>query len=236
MPRLFLTARWSDLVLVSYAVPDALLAPRLPPGLVLDRWNGSAFVSLVAFDFRDTRVRGVRWPGHTNFAEINLRFYVRQGERRGVVFVREIVPQPLTALAARVLYNEPYRTAPIASHASRSDGRFTKEYRLRWRGREQRIAVAAAGSPMRPTDASAEHWFKEHEWGFGRSRSGRTTVYRVEHPVWDVHPVESHALAFDFGQVYGPEWAPLNGREPDSVVLAAGSAIKVFGLDASELA
>ena len=59
----FLTARWSNLCLFTYAVPPALLRPRVPPGLELDRregLEGEAFVSLVAFDFLETQ--GARRP------------------------------------------------------------------------------------------------------------------------------------------------------------------------------
>ncbi|SRR5581483_3981257 len=72
----FLRARWQDLLLVTYAVPDDWLRPYLPAGLALDRWEGSACVSLVAFDFRDTRVLRVAWPGCVSFPEVNLRFAV----------------------------------------------------------------------------------------------------------------------------------------------------------------
>src|SRR5262245_23022935 len=89
MPRAFLTARWSNLFLATDAVPPALLRPRLAPGLDLDTRDGQAFVSLVAFDFLDTRVLGVPWPGYRNFPELNLRFYVRHGGERGVMFIRE---------------------------------------------------------------------------------------------------------------------------------------------------
>src|SRR3569623_1835388 len=104
----FLSARWSNLCLFTYPVPAAMLEKRLPPGLELDTREGQAFVSLVAFDFLDTRVLGVPWPGYRNFAELNLRFYVRRRRsaaeaaaqapaERGVVFVREFVPQRLVA-------------------------------------------------------------------------------------------------------------------------------------------
>src|SRR3954464_3011883 len=111
MPLSFLTARWSNLCLLTYAAPPALLEPRLPPGLALDLRDGQAFVSLVAFDFLDTRVLGVRWPGYRNFPEINLRFYVRHGADRGVVFIREFVPARLVAFLAKTLYGEPYVAA-----------------------------------------------------------------------------------------------------------------------------
>src|SRR5262249_41736617 len=109
MPRPFLTACWSNLFLATYAVPPPLLERRLPPGLQLDLRDGKAFVSLVAFDFFDTKVLGVPWPGYRDFAELNLRFYVHQDGHRGVMFIREFVPQRLVALLARLLYNEPYQ-------------------------------------------------------------------------------------------------------------------------------
>src|SRR3954454_24851413 len=113
MARPFLTAKWHNLFLATYAVPPATLEKRLPPGLTLDLREGNAFVSLVGFEFLDTRVMGVGCPGYRNFGELNLRFYVRLGEERGVVFVREFVPQRLIAWIARYLYNEPYVAAPI---------------------------------------------------------------------------------------------------------------------------
>src|SRR3954447_13320947 len=111
----FLTAEWRHLCLITYAVEPQRLVRYLPPGLELDTLNGEAFVSLVAFDFLNTRVLGIPWPGYRNFPEINLRFYVREGERRGVAFVREFVPKRLIAWLARGLYNEPYATAPMRS-------------------------------------------------------------------------------------------------------------------------
>src|SRR5689334_13401141 len=103
MPFPFLTARWENLCLVTYTVPPALLEPRLPPGLTLDTRDGQAFVSLVAFQFLGTRVLGVPWPGYRNFPELNLRYYVRHGEERGVVFIREFVPRQLVAWLARAV-------------------------------------------------------------------------------------------------------------------------------------
>lgn len=228
---LFMTAAWRNLILLNYAVPDELLAARVPPGLVLDRHpdGGSAYVSLVAFDFLGTRVFGRRWPGHTDFAEINLRFYVRQPAtgRRGVVFVREIVPQALTAFFARRLYNEPYVAAPIASEGTHGEI-FEKRYVLTWKGRQHVIAARGDAACVRPPEDSAEHFFKEHEWGFGRTRDGQLLTYRVEHPVWDVYPACEPRSAFDFAAVYGDEWRLLNDRAPDSTAFAVGSEIKVY--------
>ncbi len=224
----FLTARWSNLCLLTYAVPPALLRPRLPAGLELDMRDGQAFVSLVAFEFLDTRVLGVPWPGYRNFAEINLRFYVRHGSQRGVVFIREFVPQRLVAWLARILYNEPYRATPLTSHSHEEPERLTAEYRLTWEGRTYTVAVTGSKPARAVAETSNEHFFKEHHWGFGTTRRGQPLRYEVSHPIWEVYPVETHHLELDWGHVYGPEWNVLKGQTPYSTVLAVGSRIAVF--------
>jgi uncharacterized protein YqjF (DUF2071 family) len=223
----FLTARWSNLFLATYAVPPALLLGRLPPGLELDTRQGEAFVSLVAFDFLDTRVLGIPWPGYRDFAELNLRFYVRQGRERGVMFVREFVPQRLVAWLARLLYNEPYLAAPLQSTVREDADELTVEHRLQWGGRLHTIRATGCKPGHCPPETSVEHFFKEHHWGYGRTRRGRLLRYEVVHPVWAVYPVRDYHIDLDWGLVYGPEWAFLGQATPYSVILAAGSPIRV---------
>jgi uncharacterized protein YqjF (DUF2071 family) len=226
--RPFLTARWCNLFLATYTVPPALLEPRLPPGLELDLRDGYAFVSAVAFQFLDTRVLGIPWPGYRDFAELNLRFYVHHGSERGVVFVREFVPQRLVAWMARTLYNEPYLAAPIGAQIREEPSSISAEYHLEWAGRRHVLSVAGRKPAFQPTADSTEHFFKEHHWGFGRTRGGRTLRYEVRHPVWDVYPVESFRVDLDWGAVYGKEWDILAGAVPYSTVFAVGSAIEVY--------
>jgi uncharacterized protein YqjF (DUF2071 family) len=224
----FLTARWSNLFLANFAVPRELLLPRLPAGLELDTREGQSFVSLVAFDFLDTRVLGVPWPGYRNFAELNLRFYVRHGAERGVVFVREFVPHHLTAWLARTLYNEPYQAAPISSSQQGTADSLSVEYHLTWADRQHTIRVVGNLPAFRPADDSVEHFFKEHHWGFGRTAGGKTLRYQVTHDVWDVYPVRSFEIDLDWAAVYGPEWGILKEQTPHSTVFAVGSPIAVY--------
>jgi uncharacterized protein YqjF (DUF2071 family) len=229
MPLSFLTARWSNLCLLTYAVPPALLEPRLPPGTTLDTRDGHAFVSLVAFDFLDTRVLGVPWPGYRDFPEINLRFYVRHGHDRGVVFIREYVPKRLVAFLARATYGEPYVAAPMTSRVSEDDATITVEHRLTVGGRENRLSVTGRKPCAMPAADGVEHFFKEHQWGFGTGRRGRQCIrYEVSHPHWDCYPVETYDLDWDWAAAYGPEFAFLQDAAPYSVVMAVGSAISVF--------
>lgn len=240
--RPFLTAQWRRLVMATYAVDPALLAGHVPRGLELDVLpgraggaDGAAFVSVVAFEFLDTRVFGVRWPGHVNFPEVNLRYYVRgsggKGDgRRGVCFIRELVPRVAASWLARRLYNEPYQAARMRSaFEERGEGvEITHEFRVGRSRRLERIEARASGRTWVPPDGSVEHFFKEHQWGFGTDRRGRAVVYEVRHPAWAVHRESSMRLDVDFGRVYGPAWGVLNGATPVSVMIAVGSAVEVW--------
>jgi uncharacterized protein YqjF (DUF2071 family) len=225
--RPFLTARWENLFIANFTVPKEMLLPRLPDGLELDLWEGRSFVSLVAFDFRDTRVFGVRWPGYRNFPEINLRTYVRHGNDRGVMFIREFVGLEIVARIARWCYNEPYRVVPLTSTVVGTDRLIKIEHRLQSGDREHTIRAIGGGPAVLSTDG-VDHFFKELRWGFGRSRSGNTLKYEVDHPPWETFQVEDFAINLDWGELYGPEWAFLTKASPESVILAAGSPVAMY--------
>jgi uncharacterized protein len=121
----FLTAEWRDLVMLNYEVDPVLLAEYVPRGTELDSHDGKTYVSLVGFRFLRTRLFGaIPIPFHTNFDEINLRFYVRRragdAMKRGVVFVREIVPRRAIAAVARLAYGERYECRPMRHQLRRN--------------------------------------------------------------------------------------------------------------------
>ncbi len=229
--RPFLTAEWRYLVLLNFRVPPESLAPYVPAGTILDPWQGDTWLSLVGFQFLETRLLGVPIPFHQNFSEINLRFYVRPltDDRRAVVFLREIVPHPAIALTARRIYNEPYVTRRMVAEAPRVETARPGRVRYRWRhrGRWNSIGATAVGDPTPIQDGSAEEFISEHYWGYTAQRDGSTVEYQVEHPRWRVWPVTDAEFDVDVGAEYGAVFAPLLARPPASVLLAEGSAIRV---------
>ena len=92
--KVFLTANWNYLLLINYAVPKEVLRPFLPKDCELTLWKDQAFISIVGFQFNNTKVFKVKWPFFTNFLEINLRFYLSYKGKRAVRFLREYVPLP----------------------------------------------------------------------------------------------------------------------------------------------
>jgi uncharacterized protein YqjF (DUF2071 family) len=226
--RRFLTAHWRDLLILSYEADPTLLARHVPPGTELDSHDGRLYVSVVGFRFLHTRVLGVPIPGHRNFDELNLRFYVRRetaGEvRRGVVFIREVVPRRAVAALARAVYNEPYVTLPMRSRVtgSPSSVEFAWFAGRRW----HRVAARAGGPGAIPAAGSHEEFITEHHWGYTRQRDGGTIEYRVEHPAWKVWSAAGLEIEADFRLLYDPALAAILER-PVSALVADGSAVTV---------
>jgi uncharacterized protein YqjF (DUF2071 family) len=190
-------------------------------------------VSVVGFHFRRTRVMGIAIPGHSNFEEVNLRFYVRregpEGWRRGVVFVKEIVPRFAIAWVARALYNENYVALPMRHTVAgvEGDARRSVDYAWRHAGRWCHVGVTAGGSPGIPPADSEETFITEHYWGYVRQRDGQTVEYRVEHPQWRVSAALEARFECDVAALYGAPFAGFLSVSPASAFLADGSPVTV---------
>jgi len=219
----FLTAQWLNLLNLTYRVPVGLVEPYVPAGVELDRDGGETFVSFVAFQFRNTRVRGVGIPFHRHFSEVNLRFYVRYGDQRGVVFIREFVPKAAIAAIARWIYNEPYRTIAMSSQMI-----VHEIVKAHYRVGPMEVDIESGTEESIPGLDSREHYFKEHHWGFGRRRNGETLVYRVDHPVWAIRPILDLKRHGSFSSLYGDTWRVLDTLEPICQIFAVGSEIAVY--------
>lgn len=214
--------------MVNYEVAPELLENRVPKGTSLDFHNGKLFVSLVGFMFLNTRVLGVSVPFHINFEEVNLRFYVKRETgtetRRGVCFVKEIVPRIAIATVAKVFYGEPYERWKM-SHA-----RTEKEVGYTWQKGDcvNQIKVEIDKNLGVPAENSHGEFIIEHYWGYTKRGRNRTDEYKVEHPKWELFEVRNVLVNVDFGKIYGDEFAFLNETEPTSVLLAKGSSIAVY--------
>jgi uncharacterized protein YqjF (DUF2071 family) len=230
-PRPFLTARWRHLAMLNYEADSSIVRPFVPEGTEMDTDAGKVYVSLVGFLFLDARVRGWPIPFHRDFEEVNLRIYVRrkaeEGWRRGVTFVKEIVPRAAIAWVARTVYGENYVALPM-SHRWTAEDPPAVRYAWRAGGTEMSVELEPDG-PYRPmAPASPEEFIAEHYWGYTARRKGGADEYRVEHPRWRIAPAKRAAWEGDAGALYGPGFAEVLEGRPASAFLAEGSEVRVY--------
>lgn len=218
--------------MANYAIDPNILLKYLPGKTEIDFWNNRCYVSLVGFMFRETRVKGIKIPFHVNFEEVNLRFYVRHNDRgdmkRGVVFIREIVPKPALTFVANTIYKENYETMPMGHSWMQSTDELTVEYK--WKKKNwNSIKVVAARDLYPITGGSEEEFITEHYWGYTKVSEDKTSQYEVTHPRWSIYRTKDFYIDVDFRDIYGDDFSFLTGVKPVSVFLAEGSEISVKG-------
>jgi hypothetical protein len=229
-----ITSRWSDLMLATYEAPEELIRPHLPhPALELDRWQGRTHVTLVALHFGAVHIGGVRMPGVGDFAQVNLRLPARLGDETGVVFIRELVPNPFVASFARLLFRQPYATLPITHITTARENAITVEYLLDSPPRGCIIVTGTEQAATPPPD-SFDFYCTHRLVGFGTlpGSGHRLARFPVEHPVWLAREVQRAELQLDFAAFFGAEWGFLNELKPASLVLAVGSEVQLHTPDA----
>lgn len=197
----------------------------MPPALPLDHWQERTHVSLVALHMTDVRIRGWQVPGFTAHPQVNFRTYVRNGDRPGVWFIRQLVPSRLIAAVGRWCYREPFSVAPIECTVAETDAGARVEYRI---ARRWRVAAEFGPSIGRPAAGSAAAYFLERYLGYQLDRRGGLAVFRVEHPSWVGHEVGRLEWDVDFAALYGPAWGALNDGRPVSAIYAGGSEVAVY--------
>lgn len=226
----FLTAEWRKLSIANYVIDPALLQSYLPKHTALDLWKGNCYVSLVGFMFLNTEIKSFKIPFHTNFVEVNLRFYVKHKQdgiwKRGVTFIKEFVPKPALTFVANTIYNENYETLPMRHSWDINPHTIEVEYKWK-KGNWNSFKVNAENKECPILEGSDEEFITEHYWGYSKISDSKTSEYGVEHPRWNIYKVTDFNIQVDFAIGYGDAFSFLSTQKPLSVMLAEGSNIIV---------
>jgi hypothetical protein len=228
----FLKAQWKNLALINYEIDATRLEKYVPNGTEIDFWNDRCYISLVSFMFEDVKILGLKIPFHINFEEVNLRFYVKRFEngewKRGVVFIKEIVPKPALTIVANTIYKEHYQTLQM-NHSISENKQEKIDFVYQWKNENKwnTILIETQKEPIEIEANSEAEFITEHYFGYTKVNKEKTFEYEVKHPRWQQYRVTNHNLDVDFKKTYSKEFEFLNNQKPISVMLAVGSEISV---------
>ncbi|MFD2907333.1 YqjF family protein [Flavobacterium ardleyense] len=229
--RSFLNAYWKNLALINYEVDPSILNKYVPQGTEIDFYNEKCYVSLVGFLFKETKLLGLKIPFHVNFEEVNLRFYVKRFEnnqwKRGVVFIKEIVPKHSLTFVANTIYKEHYQTLPMKHSLERTDTSIEIAYEWKMDKKWNSIKLQCNNEILQIEENSEAEFICEHYFGYSKYNDDTTFEYEVKHPRWEQYEVKEVIVDVDFNALYGIEFANLQNATPCSVILAKGSKVSV---------
>ena len=228
---IFLKADWENIIMANYEIDPKILEPFMPKGVELDLYNGKAYVSLVGFMFKKTKLFNIPIPYFGTFEEINLRFYViRKDEnqiKRGVVFINETIPYPIVAWVANKLYKEHYTVVP--TRHSITNNFELKKVKFEWKINNSwnSINVEASNKSNSMKTGTLEKFIYEHYFGYTKIDENNTEEYRLQHPSWKINSVLETEIDCDFEAMYGKAFSVLNDTKPEAVFIAEGSSVKI---------
>lgn len=180
---------WLDLGFLHYRVSKEALSKRLPPGIELQEYDGSAWVGLVPF-----RMAGVMrrpfpdLPPFSSFPELNLRTYVIVDGKPGVWFFSLDAASWPVVLGGRYLYGLPYSYAKM-SHQFQADWFTFSSVRLLGSA-SFKARIRPYGDAFHASPQTFEHWATERYCLY--AYSPRTGISRVEihHAPWMLRKAE----------------------------------------------
>lgn len=217
-----ITANWKNLVILNYKCPPEILKRYLPLGSTLDYFNGETYLSLVAFQFFNTKIFGIPAFGHENFPEINLSFYVKKNGKRAVAFIKEIVDKPFVAYIANKIWKEHYQTETIKTDIQKNYPYYDLQFTI-----PDKLAIKIEADPVPETlrEGSLEEFITEHSWGVSTDKCN--SMYQLDHPKWLKHNVLDYKIEGDLKKIYPDDLQRVLEKDPNSAFVCNGSKVTI---------
>jgi uncharacterized protein YqjF (DUF2071 family) len=191
--RWIMTQSWHDLLFAHWRVNPSVLRSKVPKEFGLDLFDGEAWIGVVPFYMTNVSLRGTpALPWVSAFPELNVRTYVRVGDRPGIYFFSLDAGRWLAVRAARMWLNLPYYSATMAvgyrsnivtyrSERTDGDAKFVATY-------------APSGPPALAPRGSLEHFLTERYCLYHRDHKGTPYRLDIHHPPWLLQRAEAEVL------------------------------------------
>ena len=189
-----MTQSWHDLLFAHWPVEVEALRTLVPPELELDRFDDRAWISIVPFRMSNVAPRGIpSLPGLSAFPELNVRTYVRVGDRPGVHFFSLDAGNALAVSMARKMFGLPYfhaemtvvQDAPWVTYSSerhappaQSTAQFTARYR-------------PVGPVFEARPGTLDYFLTERYCLYTVAPDARVRRLEIHHPAWQLQTAEA---------------------------------------------
>lgn len=217
-----MTQALHDLLFLHWSIDPAELRNYIPEELELDLYDNRAWLGIVLFKVRRTRVRFLPpIPGTANFLEVNVRTYVTYKKRSGVYFFSLDTNSKLAVEIASSAGFLPYRRAQMA--ADNNKGTIMFHSRTTEALPIERIAVRYKVKEEEAVSTNLEKWLTERYclWTKAGKRLFRVDI---EHEPWNLKYVTGEIQEIKMAQYLGKDFE----SEPPMAHYAEMIEVKLF--------
>lgn len=196
--------QWNKLLFLHWPIEASLISSRLPKGLHIDLFDGTAWIGIVPFSMECVHPVGLPpLPWISWFLELNVRTYVHDDAGRpGVWFFSLDCDQPVAVEIARRFFHLPYNHARMSANSQGGDILYSSQRKGSQAISRFRYLLPVDAKPAR--DHSLEWFLVERYLLFTSDRAGRIQSGRVHHnpyliesascPEWSVEPIRENGF------------------------------------------
>jgi uncharacterized protein len=207
-----MTQTWNDLLFAHWPVEVSALQALVPAAFSIDTFQSQAWLGVVPFHMTNVAPRFVpALPGISAFAELNVRTYVRVGDKPGVYFFSLDAANPLAVQTARTLLNLPYYTAAMRVDVKDRDVRYasrrSSEPAAQFQG-----AYRGLGDVRAPLPGTLEYFLTERYCLYAVEHGGSPYRLEIHHPPWPLESAQAEIAVNTMAAAAGitlPQMPPL---------------------------
>jgi len=204
---------WEDLLFAHWRMPVERMGELLPRGLVIDTFEGRAWIGVVPFRMSGVRLRRMpALPGLSAFPELNVRTYVSAGGKPGVCFFSLDAANRMAVEIARAWFHLPYffawmkvgRNGKQISYSSRRNDQ-------RGSGEQLEAQYEPLGERFHAKPGTLEYFLTERYCLYAQRKDGSLLRGEIHHAPWELQSARAEFVqnTLTKGLQVTPEGEPL---------------------------
>jgi uncharacterized protein len=203
---------WGKLLFLHWSLPAEALRPLIPDPLVIDTFDGAAWIGITPFTKWGVRpVFSPPLPFLSESHELNVRTYVHLDGVPGIWFFSLDASNPVAALGARLTFHLPYFYARMSLQRRDRTLRFASRRNRPHAAPAEFKAVWTVGNRLPQVEPGSLQFFLTERYALYSARGAALYRARIFHRPWPLH--EAHLLSFQ-STMLGSQGLPTLGDAP----------------------
>jgi len=209
---------WNRAIFLHWKVDYQELRNFVPKELEIDLFEGNAWVSVVAFSMEKIRPKNLpHFAPISNFEEINIRTYIKSGEKTGVYFLSIEGGKKISCHIAKNISELPYRYSKIKMKP--------EQYTSLNAAYGDRLNIQFRIRDVVQNPSELDIWLTER-YALFQDADDAINEYEIHHHPWSLQEIEVEEFLVNYQR-----FSTLLKGKPNKTGYSNGVQVVAWGMD-----